>query len=235
MQYRGTLPGILCGIDGVLHRAGKKLPGSIWALKEIKTQWETCEQPRQPNGPIYCPPPFALLSNNIGDKDRERAEKQNILDNPYRLFYPEDGLSRSAHFPAFNKDDVLCCHTPLRKMVPDLGENFILIAGDKHPTEVCREFGFKKAIHIEELQALIPSAAPLAKAKSPRERSDRQRTEVLERFGVPEDQLIAQLKFEAMFVCADIFCTETSMQLIMDLLMSPDGRIGPAIRSKSDS
>ena len=55
-------------------------------------------------------------------------------------------------------------------MVPDLGDNFILTAGSKSPTTVCREYGFKKAIHVEELYALIPNAVPLAKKEFPRDR-----------------------------------------------------------------
>lgn len=57
---------------------------------------------------------------------------------------------------------------------------------------------------------------------------------MLERFGLPEDELISQLKFEAVMVISDIFSYEMNMQLILDVLMSTDGRINSALRTKSD-
>ena len=60
------------------------------------------------------------------------------------------------------------------------------------------------------------------------------KAQLLARFGMSEEELISQIKFEAVMVFSYMFCMELNMQVIIDTIMSKDGRIGGPLRSKSD-
>lgn len=79
---------------------------------------------------------------------------------------------------------MICCHTPFRKLVPDLGDKFVLVSGIKNVMNVSKEYGFKKAIHVEELYALMPYLAPLGEYDYPMDRREKNKAIVLERFGM---------------------------------------------------
>ena len=65
---------------------------------------------------------------------------------------------------------MICCHTPLKKKVPDFGDKYVLVTGLGGVMDVCRQYGFRKAIHVEELYALMPNLSPLAQKEYPPER-----------------------------------------------------------------
>ena len=56
--------------------------------------------------------------------------------------------------------------------------------------EVSQHYGFKKAIHMEELFALMPSLSPLATYEYPKDRKSEKKASLLERFQMSEDELI---------------------------------------------
>ena len=57
---------------------------------------------------------------------------------------------------------MICCHTPLREYVPKYGDKFVLVSGNGDVMNVCKEYGLRKAIHVEELFALIPALSPIS-------------------------------------------------------------------------
>ena len=49
-----------------------------------------------------------------------------------------------------------------------------------------------------------------------------------------ESEFIESLKFEAVMVMADVFCMDINLQILTDLVMSKDGRIGGPQRGRDD-
>ena len=66
---------------------------------------------------------------------------------------PEDTL--------LDPTQMICCHTPLRERVSEFQDKYVLVTGNGSVLSVCQEYGFKKAIHVEELFALMPQLSPL--------------------------------------------------------------------------
>ena len=87
-------------------------------------------------------------------------------------------------------------------------------------------YGFQKAIHVEELAALVPELCPLPLKSIPESLLLDRKAAVLKRFGMGSEELISQLKFDALFITCDVFCFELNMQIFTDLIMSKDGRLG---------
>ena len=75
--------------------------------------------------------------------------------------------------------------------MPDFGDKFVLVTGIKNVMNVTKEYGFKKAIHVEELYALMPYLCPLIDYDYPMARRERNKVAVLERFGMTEDELVS--------------------------------------------
>ena len=65
---------------------------------------------------------------------------------------------------------MICCHTPFKKLVPELADEFVLVTGIKDVMRVSKAYGLKKAIHVEELYALMPQLFPLGQYDYPEER-----------------------------------------------------------------
>ena len=76
-------------------------------------------------------------------------------------------------------------------MVPRYGDSFVLISGNKNVMGVCKEYGFRKAVHVEELLALMPHLSPSPASQYPRERTEARKEAVLSRLGLSESDLIA--------------------------------------------
>ena len=91
------------------------------------------------------------MTNGGGDTEQARSELVNR-----RMFGKE---AEGPHL--LSASQMICCHTPLRKKVPAFGDKFVLISGNKDVMEVCEHYGFEKAIHVEELYALMPGISPL--------------------------------------------------------------------------
>ena len=214
---RHKLPAVLSDIDGVLYRGARPIPGSQWATQRLVRPFAT------PTGEVSLP--FSLLTNGGGDTETERTK----LVNSRMWDAPQQAAS------LLKPCQMICCHTPLRKIVPKLADKFVLVTGCGNSLKVCHEYGFAKAIHAEELFALAPNAAPLAKKEYPADRQAKNRAAVLARFQkTSETELLSEIKFEAVFVMSDVWAMELNLQLIMDVLMSRDGSLGSTLRSGSE-
>ena len=58
--------------------------------------------------------------------------------------------------PIVSGDQMVLSHTPLMQLLPKYHDKFVLVSGMREIVEVCVDYGFKKAIHSEELLSLIP-------------------------------------------------------------------------------
>ena len=118
------------------------------------------------------------------------------------------------------------CHTPLKTLLPAYHDKFVLVAGYKETIEAIHEYGFKKAIHSEELLGMMPELAPLPARTIPESLLEARKTAALKRFGITREELLEQLKFDALFIACDVYNYEFNMEVFGELVLSKDGRLG---------
>lgn len=75
--------------------------------------------------------PFTLLTNGGGDTEANRTDLVNK-----RMFAEEPYFGNADKM--LSPSEMICCHTPLRKLVPALGDKFVLITGSYNPIRVCQ-------------------------------------------------------------------------------------------------
>lgn len=68
-----------------------------------------------------------MFTNGGGDTEPARAELVNE-----RMF---EGMEEE--IVPLTADQMICCHTPLKKLVPFLGDKFVLVSGNKDVMDVC--------------------------------------------------------------------------------------------------
>ena len=97
--------------------------------------------------------PFALMTNGGGITEPEKAEDINRrLGLP---FCPEEGLK-------LHGDHMILCHTPLRdpELLEVYGDKYVIVTGTYEELHVAQVYGYKKAIHVEELAAFYSDQIP---------------------------------------------------------------------------
>ena len=107
--------------------------------------------------------PFTLLTNGGGDTEKARTDLVNRRMFGRTAPQGEDDL-------LLDPSQMICCHTPLRRLVPEFKDKYVLVTGNKDVMSVCQEYGYTKAIHAEELYALMPYLCPLAMKEFPEDR-----------------------------------------------------------------
>lgn len=55
---------------------------------------------------------------------------------------------------------MILCHSPLQTLVPNYADKYVLVSGIGSILEICRAYGFKKAIHVDEVFAMCPELVP---------------------------------------------------------------------------
>ena len=135
------LPAIISDMDGVVLRGSSVIGNSDKMIKEIFT-------PRERGAQI----PFALMTNSGGFTEDKLANQMNE-----RLKLDSDDKMQK-----MNKTHIIECHTPLtdRKMLEKYKDSYILIAGYDEVLKVALSYGYHKAIYVDELAAIYPSACP---------------------------------------------------------------------------
>ena len=133
----------------------------------------------------------------------------------------------------FKPEQLVECHTPLKTLLPAFHDKFVLVAGYKETIEAIHDYGFKKAIHSEELLGLIPEIAPLPTRTMPESLLTARKEAVLKRFGMTREELLEQLKFDALFIACDVYNYEFNMEIFTELVLSKDGRLGQKDRRMS--
>ena len=126
----------------------------------------------------------------------------------------------------FKPDQLVECHTPLKTLLPAYHDKFVLVAGYKETIEAIHEYGFKKAIHSEELLGMMPELAPLPARTIPESLLEARKAAALKRFGISREELLEQLKFDALFIACDVYNYEFNMEVFGELVLSKDGRLG---------
>ena len=126
-------PAICFDIDGVLYRGKKLIPGADQVIRFL-----------QEHGKI----PFLLLTNGGGIPESERADVVNGilgLEGRHRL----------------QGEQMVLCHTPFKRLVPDYKNKLIVVGGLHRPVEVAQLYGFEQVIDILEYSSVFPQLCNL--------------------------------------------------------------------------
>ena len=75
-------------------------------------------------------------------------------------------------------------------MVPEFGDKFVLVSGNGSVMDVCKHYGFNKAIHTEELFAIMPQLSPLSKLEYPKDRMIANKAALTKRLGMNEHAIL---------------------------------------------
>ena len=118
---------------------------------------------------------------------------------------------------------MILCQSPLRQLVPKYSDKYILVCGMGDLINVSQEYGFTRAIHIDEYFSLHPELSPLVEKTFPKERMSRAKEQVIRRLG--SDIGERDINFEAIMMMGDVDYFELSLAIISDLLLSKQGSI----------
>jgi len=134
------LPAIASDIDGVVVRGREVIGNSDKIIAEVLTPMA--------DGKTL---PFILLTNGGGFTEEKKAEEINrvlgIEESNFRL----------------EKKHIVQCHTPLSDpaLVHKYQDKFVLVSGYDEVLSAALAYGYKHAVHVDELAAVYPKAVPL--------------------------------------------------------------------------
>ncbi|KAL1985861.1 hypothetical protein VTN96DRAFT_7239 [Rasamsonia emersonii] len=139
--------------------------------------------------------PYILLTNGGGKTEEARTEQ----------------LSEILGCP-ISTDQFIQSHTPMRALA-EYYETVLVLGGEGFKVrEVAENYGFKNVVHPKDILAWDPTISPWRNF-TPEERAQAR----------PRD--FSKVKFDAILVFADSRDYATDMQLIIDLLLSENGRL----------
>lgn len=140
--------------------------------------------------------PYILLTNGGGKTEAARCEQ----------------LSEILEVP-ISTDQFIQSHTPMQAL-SEYYETVLVCGGEGYTVrEAAENYGFKNVIHPKDILAWDPTISPW-RCFTPEDRAGAR----------PRD--FKNLKFDAILVFADSRDYATDMQLIIDLLLSENGRLG---------
>eukprot|EP00644_Phytophthora_capsici_P012314 jgi/Phyca11/570744/estExt2_Genewise1.C_PHYCAscaffold_380320 len=141
--------------------------------------------------------PFAIMTNGGGyPEDTKARQIEKILG---------DGVS-------IPTERMCMSHTPMRELADKHADELVLAVGkdSEELRKVMANYGFKHVVTVDQLHRHFPTMYPDVKVKEP-----------LEHNGRFESQ-----PFAAVFVLIDPIYWGRELQIVMDVLCSPDGLLG---------
>ena len=94
-----------------------------------------------------------ILTNGGGIPEHEKAEDLNK-----RLGFDQNPES----IPKLTGENMFLCHTPLTDpaIIEEFKDKYVLVSGFFDELRVAQHYGYKFAIHVEELASIFPDQAP---------------------------------------------------------------------------
>ena len=111
-----------------------------------------------------------------------------------------------------------------------------MVGGAETCGEVCEEYGFTRYITVQEMAGVFPVLVPLSsKAGYPTKgEGELMADRVSRRFGVAEvGEILNEYRCRAVFMMSNPYMWETHMQIVSDIVISKDGKIG-TVRGPGD-
>lgn len=141
--------------------------------------------------------PFLFMTNGGGKSEAEKAAELSEL-------------LRCRVEP----EQVLLAHSPMRLLVPEFGDQRVVVVGAPHCAEIAREYGFRRAMSIQQYQCEHPEMTPF------------------KRWGQLQRAQAGKVPFPdvgAVLQMSDPEDGLNDIQTILDILLAPGGRVGPYV------
>lgn len=140
--------------------------------------------------------PYILLTNGSGKTEEARTEQ----------------LTKILGVPV-SLDQFIQSHTPMQALA-EYYETVLVVGGEGFKIrEVAENYGFKNVVLPKDIQAWDPSISPWSTLTAEEKQQARIRD-------------FSKMKFDAILVFADPRDYQTDTQIIIDLLLSEDGKLG---------
>jgi len=210
------VPAIGMDIDGVFRRGNLPIANSLQALQLVQTPLSQLS-PKFKG--IERGLPFVFITNGGGHLESYKA---NELNRILGITDPNKGVKA---------EDMILCHTPLREIVSHYINDYVIITGLGNILSIALDYGFKKAITLDEYSAMYPYLSRLSLLGKPEEKVRMLAERGRQRLNFTKDTPLPQVK--AVFYISDPTMWEENLQITCDLLISKDGIPG-SVRSKDE-
>ncbi|KAL4490231.1 hypothetical protein ABPG72_004270 [Tetrahymena utriculariae] len=203
------IPVIVSDIDGVLVQVQQQLPfvkSTLEAITQPLNKIDSIKFNIQDNQQI----PFLLLTNRGGVTEKENAEElNNIFD-----------FTQNSNFK-FTEKQSLICHSAVKQLwKTEYSDKLVLVVGNGCD-DILKEEG-SKYITADEYLNVYPELVPM----SQRGNKYQSLKAVMDRLNMTSEEIYADyLQIHAVFIIQNSINWEDSIQLIIDLLTTCDGKI----------
>ncbi|KAG5467573.1 hypothetical protein CUR178_01217 [Leishmania enriettii] len=143
--------------------------------------------------------PFVFMTNSGGKSEAEKAEELSAL--------------LGCHIDACQ---VLLAHSPMQLLVPEYGEERVLLVGAPHCASIARQYGFRRAISVQQYQCEHPEMVPFKK------------------WGDLKRAAPGTVPFPAIGAILQMSDPEDAfndIQTVLDILLAPGGKVGSHVSS----
>ena len=182
--YSRKLPSVSFDVDGVLKKGNNQIPRSREAIINLKKRGV----------------PVSLITNGGGELESVRGNKISEilkLEEKYK----------------FKEKEVFLCHTPMKDLISQYKDKFILITGINRCDEVIESYGFSKYMTIFEYFSIFDQIVPLYSFISSQEQKNTIKQKVESRLGVNlNNHDLPQV--HAIFIMTDVVNWEINAQVI---------------------
>jgi ribonucleotide monophosphatase NagD (HAD superfamily) len=150
------LPGVALDIDGVLRKGSLPLKNAAAAIRLLKTpvsalaHSQSQSVPTSKSGEPEMRLPVVLMTNGGGYLEDLKANETNRI------------LGLSKRHEQLQAEDMILCHTPLRELAPLYRDKHVIVAGLGDVLSLAVDYGFKKALTLDEYSALLPQLSRLS-------------------------------------------------------------------------
>jgi len=212
-----SVPGLALDIDGVLRKGNSAIPNAAQTIKLLKTPLENLS-PKFKG--IKSGIPFVLMTNGGGYLENVKARELNEI------------LGIINENEKVRPDDMVLCHTPIREIAKDYKDEYVVVAGLGDVLSIALDYGFNKAITLDEYSALFPYLSRLSLMGKKREHVEMLAERARKRLGFSQN-LFTPPQVKALFMLSDPTMWEENLQITCDLLISKNGIPG-TIRDKNE-
>ena len=210
-----SVPGIITDIDGVLVRQKYAIPRADDGIRFLKKSLNMVDPERF--GDVTDRLPFICLTNSGTGTERGKAE---AISNVLQLDKAEERLDGR---------EIIMNFTPIRPILEEYRDRLVLLGGLGNLGVLAQDFGLKKWITDEEYCILFPILLPYREPSLPPDEVKRLQKIVIERLELSEDESFEEpFQVHAIFMLNDPIKWDERVQIICDLLSTPDGKIAKA-------
>lgn len=126
------IPSVSFDVDGVLKRGSVPIPRAKEAIVKLKERGI----------------PVSLITNGGGELEEQRGKRiANILQLDDKF--------------TFKANEVFMCHTPMKDLIHQFKDKFILITGINNCGEVIEKYGFRNYMTTHEYCTIFEEIVPL--------------------------------------------------------------------------